>query len=82
MLLDHCLYCLSVTLAYCGQMDGWMKMKLGTVVGLGPGHIVLDRTGPYSPKTGHNTPTLFPLFWPMSIVAKQLDESRCHLVRR
>ena len=25
-----------------GQMAGWIKMPLGTEVGLGPGHIVLD----------------------------------------
>ena len=33
---------LSVTLVYCGQTVGWIKMPLGTVVGLGPGHSVLD----------------------------------------
>ena len=33
---------LSVTLVYCGQTVGWIKMKLGMPVGLGPGHIVLD----------------------------------------
>jgi len=27
---------------YCGQVAGWIKMPLGTEVGLGPGHIVLD----------------------------------------
>ena len=27
---------------YCGQTTGWIKMALGTEVGLGPGHIVLD----------------------------------------
>jgi len=27
---------------YCGQTAGWIKMALGMVVGLGPGHIVLD----------------------------------------
>jgi len=32
---------------YCGQTGGWIKMPLGTKVGLGPGHIVLD--GPSSP---------------------------------
>ena len=46
MLSDRCLsvcpVCLSVTLVYCGQMVGWIKMKLGMRVGLGPGHIVLD----------------------------------------
>ena len=34
--------CLSVTLVYCGQTVGWIKMKLGTVVGLGLSQIVLD----------------------------------------
>ena len=27
---------------YCGQTSGWTKMALGTQIGLGPGHIVLD----------------------------------------
>jgi len=27
---------------YCGQMVGWIKMKLGMQVGLSLGHIVLD----------------------------------------
>jgi len=27
---------------YCGQMAGWIKTPLGTEIGLGPGHIVLD----------------------------------------
>jgi len=34
--------CLSVLLVYCGQTVGWIKIKLGTEVGLGPGHIELD----------------------------------------
>ena len=33
---------LSVTLVYCGQTVGWIKMKLGMQVVLGHGHIVLD----------------------------------------
>ena len=33
---------LSVTLEYCGQTAGWIKMKLAMQVGLGPGRIVLD----------------------------------------
>jgi len=37
-----CLSCLSVTLVYCGQTVGWIKMKLGMQIGLDPGHIVLD----------------------------------------
>jgi len=45
MLSDRCpvsLSCLSVldvTLVYCGETVGWIKMKLGTEVGLGPDHI-------------------------------------------
>ena len=33
---------LSVTLMYCGQTVGCIKMKLGMEAGLSPGHIVLD----------------------------------------
>ena len=32
---------LSVTLVYCGQTAGWIKMPLGSEVGLGPDHTVL-----------------------------------------
>jgi len=37
-----CLSCLSVTLVYCGQTAGWIRMPLGMVVGIDPGHIGLD----------------------------------------
>jgi len=37
----------------CGQTAGWIKMKLGMEVGLGPGHFVLDVTQLPSPK-GHS----------------------------
>jgi len=43
---------LSVTLVYCGQTVGWIKMKLGTEVGLGPCHIVSD--GEPAPPKRHN----------------------------
>jgi len=43
---------LSVTLVYCGQTVGWIKMKLGTEVGLGPYHIVSD--GDQAPPKRHN----------------------------
>jgi len=46
--------------------NGWMKMKLGMQVGLGPGHIVLD-----------GDPAR-----PMSVVAKWMHGLRCHLVWR
>ena len=54
MLSDRFLTVLSVTLVYCGQTVGWIKMKLGVEVGLGPGHTVLDGDpSPPSPK-GHS----------------------------
>jgi len=36
----------------CGQMAGWIKMALGTEVGLGPGHSVLDGNPAPLPKKG------------------------------
>jgi len=50
------LSCLSVTLAYCGQTVGRLKMKLGMHVRLGPGH-----TGPPTPKR-HSPPISGPYF--------------------
>jgi len=68
MLSDRCpvcLSCLSVTLVYCGQTVGRIKMKHGTQVGLGPGHIVLDGDpAPPPQKKG-----AAPIFRPMSVVA-------------
>ena len=37
---------------YCGQTAGWIKMTSGMVVGLGPGHIVLDWDPSTLPKKG------------------------------
>jgi len=57
MLSDRCpvcMSCLSVTLVYCGQMVGWIKMKLGMRVGLGPGHIVLDEDPAPPPPKGQS----------------------------
>jgi len=31
-----------IGVGYCGQRVGWIKVKLGTQLGLGTGHIVLD----------------------------------------
>ena len=97
MLSERCLsvclsclsVCLSVTLVYCGQTVGLIKMKLGTEVGLVPGNIVLDGDpseffwgdGPSPPpqKKGGTAVSCPPLFGPC-IVVKRLDGSRCHLV--
>jgi len=62
MLSDYCLSVLSVLscpvcdvgVAYCGQMVGWIKMKLGMQVGIGPGHIVLDGNQLPFPKRGRS----------------------------
>jgi len=50
-------------------------MPLCVQVGLGLGYIVLDGE---PLQKGHRPPN----FYPMSVVAKWLDESRCHLVQR
>jgi len=62
----------------CGQMAAWIKMSLGMEIGIGPGDFVLDG----DPAPFHKSGTE-PLanFRPISIVAKRLDASRCHLVR-
>ena len=60
----------------CGQTAGWIKMPLRMNVDLSPGHIVLDEDPAPPTKNGHSSPK----FWPMSVVAKWLDGSRCQLV--
>ena len=62
---------------YCGQTAGRIKMKLIGLVGLGPGHTVLD--GYRAPPTQRGTA---PSFRPMSVVAKRLGGLRCRLVLR
>jgi len=89
MLRDRCPV-LSVTLVYCGKTVGWIKMPLGSEdVGLGPGHTALIGD-PTQPRKGHSSLPLSCLraslrpykLGPVSIVAKGLDDSGCHLVRR
>jgi len=54
---DRCLFCLSVTLVYCGQTVGWIKIPLGIDIGLGADHIVLDvDPGPPSRKRAQQLP--------------------------
>jgi len=55
-----CPVCLSVTLVYCGQTVGWIEMKLGTKVGLDPGHTVLGGDLALLPKSGPAPPTFGP----------------------
>ena len=81
MLSDRCpagLSVLSATLVYCGQTVGWIKMKLGIKVGFSPGRIALHG----DPATQRGTDPEAPNFQPMSVVAKRLDGSRCHMVGR
>jgi len=81
-----CPVCLCVTLVYCGQTVGWIKMKLGMQVGLGPGHIVFDGE-PAPPRKERGTAAAtFEIYGrrfclrsynpqPTSIVAKRLKGS-------
>jgi len=43
----------------CGQMAAWIKIPLGTEVGLGPCDFVLDGNPPPLPKRGPSAPTQF-----------------------
>ena len=61
-----CLHCLSVTLVYCGQTARWLKMPLGTEVGLGPGDIVLDGNPAPPPLKGHSPQFSAHVRWPNS----------------
>jgi len=67
---------LSVTLVYCSQTVGWIKMPLGREVGIGPGRIVLGGDPDPPPrKKGHSTgPPLFDrcLLWPNGRPSQQL----------
>jgi len=63
---------------YGGQMAGCIKVPLCMELGLSPGDFVFDEDPALLLKRGAEPP----YFWPMSIVAKRPDASRCHLVRR
>jgi len=76
-----CPVCLSVcdVDVLCGKTLGWIKLKPGVDVGLVPGHTVLD--GDPAPPYPKRVQPLS-IFWPMFVVAKRLDGSKCHLVGR
>ena len=61
--------CLSVTFVYCSQTVGWIKIPLGTEVGLGPGDTVLH--GDPAP-TPHRKAHSSPLLWPNGRPSQQL----------
>jgi len=54
----------------CGQTAGWIKMTLGTEIGLGPGDNVLNGDPAPLTKSGAQQ---FPLIFGSGIVAKRLD---------
>jgi len=54
--LSVCLSCLSVTVVYCCQTVGWIKMKLGMWIGLDPRHSELDGDPAAAPPKGHSSP--------------------------
>jgi len=66
--LSDCCPVLSVTLVYCGQTVGWIKIKLDMLLGLGPGHTVLDGDPAPPPPKGHSPTPIFGqyLLWPNS----------------
>ena len=54
--------CVSVMFVHCDQTVGRIKMKLGTQVGLGPGHIVLGvGTQLLLPQKGHSPQNFRPM---------------------
>jgi len=69
---------LSVTLVYCGQMVGWINVPLGMEVGLALAILCYMGTQLPSPERAQQHPQ----FSAHPVVVKQLDGSRCHLVRR
>jgi len=68
---------LSVTLVYCGRTVGWIKMPLGTEVGLGTGDIVLDGDLALPTERGTEAPSLFGprLLWTNGRPSQQLLSS-------
>jgi len=59
-----CLSSLSVTLVYCSQTVGWIKMKFDTQEGLRCGHIALYGYPTPPPAKGHSSNFRPYLLWP------------------
>ena len=85
MLSDRCLSvlsCLSVTLVYCGQTVGWIKMKLGIMeVGLSRGHNVLEGD-PAPPQKGAQPPIFGSRLLRLSGRPSQLLLSACKITQK
>ena len=64
---------------YCGQRARWIKMPLGTKVGLSPGDSVLDRDPVPYPKRGGAPPPIFDpcLFWPNGCIDQDSARYGC-----
>jgi len=68
---------MSVSLMYCGQAAGWIKMPLGTEVGLSPSDIVLGGNPALPTVRGTAAPPVFDpcLLWPNGRPSQQLLSS-------
>ena len=78
VLSDHYRSCLYVCNVGVLWPDGWMDQDETWHAGRPRPLPHFVRWGPISPSPkGHS-----PNFWPISVVAKWLDESRCHLTGR
>ena len=54
-----------MTLVYCGPTVGWIRMRIVTEVGLGPGHTVLDGDPALPHRKGHSSrPYVSAPLWP------------------
>jgi len=61
-----------MSMTYCGQTAGWIRIPFDTEVGLGPGDIVLDGypAGPQGKEhSSHPPPTFRPMFMPRSRIS-------------
>jgi len=85
MLSDSCPVCLSLTLVYCGQTVGWIKMKLGMQVGGGAGHIVLDENPAPPPIKGQSPQFLAHIYcgqtsgWIKMLLGTEIDLAQATL---
>jgi len=68
-----------MSIVYCSQMAGWIKMALGMEVALDPGHIVLDGDLPPLPKKGTESPIQGISFCQIcnTLVQRTFQKSKC-----